>query len=302
LLHEDYVMIEETAADIVDTLIHVLKGVPFPKRETAPQENELKNKPNKEAQTEASVPKEQYYISLNGTNSGPFELEAMKKKIKSGEVKRETSVWKEGMKEWAAASAVKELSCFLPPSAPPPAAPEVKLEKDNSINITLQRQSAQPISGTTAQPPKPSAPQTSSSSTSMPSASPALLKQYSNYKYVLGMYDWIDNLNGTWKGNRGKGYLIIAMEKTDGNPDIKNAKFIFDGFSEGMLVRNNMQVVYMPVMDNYIKNILLRVKEVFIAEMDNKNNIKEYTVKIDVINNSLPIPVPEKNRMKAQLK
>ncbi|MCL2184454.1 MAG: hypothetical protein FWB86_01175 [Treponema sp.] len=35
LLHEDYAMIEETAADIVDTLIHVLKGVPFPKRETA---------------------------------------------------------------------------------------------------------------------------------------------------------------------------------------------------------------------------------------------------------------------------
>jgi len=142
----------------------------------------------------------------------------------------------------------------------------------------------------------------SSSSSSMPSASPALLKQYSNYKYVLGMYDWIDNLNGTWKGNRGKGYLIIAMEKTDGNPDIKNAKFIFDGFSEGMLVRNNMQVVYLPIMDNYIKNILLKVKEVFIAEMDNKNNIKEYTVKIDVINSSLPIPVPEKNRMKAQLK
>ena len=158
-----------------------------------------------------------------------------------------------------------------------------------------------PSSSTGSQAPKPTL-QPSGSSTSMPPASPALLKQYSNYKYVLGMYDWIDNLNGTWKGNRGKGHLIIAMDKTDGNPDIKNAKFIFDGFSEGMLVRNNKQVVYLPVMDNYIKNILLRVIEVFIAEMDNKNNIKEYTVKIDVINSSLPIPVPEKNRMKAQLK
>jgi len=179
-----------------------------------------------------------------------------------------------------------------PSSSSGTTAPPIKISKDGTI-----------IRGSlpSAPPPAPkSAP--ASSSTSMPSASPALLKQYSNYKYVLGMYDWIDNLNGTWKGNRGKGYLIIPMDKTDGNPDIKNAKFIFDGFSEGMLVRNNEQVVYLPVMDNYIKNILLRVKEVFIAEMDNKNNIKEYTVKIDVINSSLPIPVPEKNRMKAQLK
>ncbi|MCL2184457.1 MAG: DUF4339 domain-containing protein, partial [Treponema sp.] len=64
-------------------------------------------------------------------------------------------VWKEGMKEWAAASAVKELSSFLPPPAPPPPAPKVKLEKDNSVNITPQRQSVQPISGSTAQPQTP---------------------------------------------------------------------------------------------------------------------------------------------------
>ena len=184
-----------------------------------------------------------------------------------------------------------------------PSEAELKLDYDGTASGSTTAQPQKPSSSTasTAPPPAPK-PAPASSSTSMPSASPALLKQYSNYKYVLGMYDWIDNLNGTWKGNRGKGYLIIAMDKTDGDPDIKNAKFIFDGFSEGMLIRNNKQVVYMPVMDNYIKNILLRVKEVFIAEMDNKNNIKEYTVKIDVINNSLPIPVPEKNRMKAQLK
>ncbi|MCL2187056.1 MAG: DUF4339 domain-containing protein, partial [Treponema sp.] len=97
IIVDDYGMGEGIAVDLVDTLIHVLKGVPFPKRETASQENELKNKPNKEAQTEAAVPKEQYYISLNGTNSGPFELEAMKEKIKKGELKRETNIWKEGM-------------------------------------------------------------------------------------------------------------------------------------------------------------------------------------------------------------
>jgi len=141
LLNEDYAMIEETAADIVDTLIHVLKGVPFPKRETASQENDFKNKPNKEVKKEAAVPKEQYYISLNGTNSGPFELETMKQKIKKGEIKRDTSVWKEGMKEWAAASAVKELSSFLPPSAPPPA-PEVKTPQPKPVVNTEQNSSS----------------------------------------------------------------------------------------------------------------------------------------------------------------
>jgi len=137
LLNEEYAMIEETAADIVDTLIHVLKGVPFLKREAASQENELKNKPKEEAKKEDSVPKEQYYITLNGTNSGPFELEAMKQKIKKGELKRETSVWKEGMKEWAAASAVKELSSFLPPSAPPPPATQVKIPSPPATEVKI---------------------------------------------------------------------------------------------------------------------------------------------------------------------
>jgi len=149
IIVEDYGMGEGIAVDLVDTLIHVLKGVPFPKRETAFQKNESKNKQNKEPQKEAAVPKEQYYISLNGTNSGPFELETMKEKIKKGELKRETSVWKEGMKEWAAASAVKELSSFLPPSAPPPA-PEVNIPQPKPVPPTS--------SGSTAQTPKPSVP------------------------------------------------------------------------------------------------------------------------------------------------
>ena len=143
IIVEDYGMGEGIAVDLVDTLIHVLKGVPFPKHETASQENESKNKPNKEAKKESAVPKEQYFISLNGTNSGPFELETMKEKIKKGELKRETSVWKEGMKEWAAASAVKELSSFLPPSALPPA-PEVKTPQPKPV----------PSSGSTAVPVK----------------------------------------------------------------------------------------------------------------------------------------------------
>jgi len=151
IIVEDYGMGEGIAVDLVDTLIHVLKGVPFPKRETASQENESKNKPNKEAKKESTFPKEQYYITLNGTNSGPFELETMKEKIKKGELKRDTSVWKEGMKEWAAASAVKELSSFLPPSALPPA-PEAKLERDNSVYINTQRQSAQPLVAPVSEP------------------------------------------------------------------------------------------------------------------------------------------------------
>jgi hypothetical protein len=64
---------------------------------------------------------------------------------------------------------------------------------------------------------------------------------YSLYQFVLGYFDWINKLDEKWKGNRGKGYLIVAMDITTGEPDIKNAKLIFDG-TETLIIRNNKQL------------------------------------------------------------
>ena len=121
-LDEDFDMKQETAEDLTDTLIHVLKGVPFPKRESASQKEkeDITNQKKDSAQT---APDDQYFLSVNGKNTGPFDTETMKTKIKKGEIKRETYVWKEGMAEWVQAVTVKELSGFLPPSAPPPPRP-----------------------------------------------------------------------------------------------------------------------------------------------------------------------------------
>jgi len=122
LLVEDYFMAEEHALDLVDTLIHVIKGVPFAKNKDAT----AREKETEKKEAEETV-KELYYISANGVNAGPYDIDIIKNKIASGEISRDTDVWKEGMDNWTAAKAVKELAGFLPPpkinipSPPPPA-------------------------------------------------------------------------------------------------------------------------------------------------------------------------------------
>lgn len=64
-----------------------------------------------------------YFISVNGQQAGPYDLNTMKQMIGQNQITKETYVWKEGMPGWLAASQVPEvLALFgaVPPPPPPP--------------------------------------------------------------------------------------------------------------------------------------------------------------------------------------
>ena len=125
-------------------------------------------------------------------------------------------------------------------------------------------------------------------------------------KYVLTAYDFIDN---------GSGDLMMIIWPPEGDSDDDDAKFIYDGTSEAMLVRNDGQTVYLPVLAEEIRKMLPRLTEVLIAEKENYdlniiiNSIKQrkmpddyftdiYPVDIEIINRPLPIPSLDYNNLR----
>lgn len=61
----------------------------------------------------------QLFVALNGQQAGPFDLPALQQMIRSGQLTRETLVWKQGMTAWSAADGVAELAAAFG-SVPPP--------------------------------------------------------------------------------------------------------------------------------------------------------------------------------------
>ena len=60
-----------------------------------------------------------YFMAVNGVQSGPFDTATLASKIKSGDMKSETLIWKSGMASWAAANTVDEIKPLFPPTPPP---------------------------------------------------------------------------------------------------------------------------------------------------------------------------------------
>jgi membrane protease subunit (stomatin/prohibitin family) len=60
-----------------------------------------------------------FYIGLDGTQQGPFDMAALAAKAKVGQFTRSTLVWKQGMASWVAAETVPELQSFFA-AVPPP--------------------------------------------------------------------------------------------------------------------------------------------------------------------------------------
>ncbi|MDA7746454.1 SPFH domain-containing protein [Psychromonas sp.] len=60
-----------------------------------------------------------FFIAVNGAQTGPFDINILSQKVTSGELKRETLVWKEGMAAWTVASEVAELKSLLGKVPPP---------------------------------------------------------------------------------------------------------------------------------------------------------------------------------------
>lgn len=70
--------------------------------------------------TPPPVPTEvQFFVAVDGKQTGPFGISELVSKAQSGEFNRESKVWKAGMTEWASAGSVAELSSVFA-TVPPP--------------------------------------------------------------------------------------------------------------------------------------------------------------------------------------
>ncbi|HVT63703.1 MAG TPA: SPFH domain-containing protein [Mycobacteriales bacterium] len=63
-----------------------------------------------------------YFLGINGQQVGPVTIAEMPARIASGELTRDTLVWREGMAEWTRAGDVAEVNAAFP-AAPPPLPP-----------------------------------------------------------------------------------------------------------------------------------------------------------------------------------
>ena len=61
----------------------------------------------------------EFYLAVDGQQSGPFPLEDVIRKVKNGEVLRDTLVWSQGMANWTPAAQVATLSHLFSTTPPP---------------------------------------------------------------------------------------------------------------------------------------------------------------------------------------
>jgi membrane protease subunit (stomatin/prohibitin family) len=67
-------------------------------------------------------PQFQYYVAVNGQQSGPFDVVVLQQMVQTGQLTRESLVWKQGMAAWGAAGQIAEISVVfgaVPPPMPP---------------------------------------------------------------------------------------------------------------------------------------------------------------------------------------
>jgi hypothetical protein len=68
-------------------------------------------------------PVTQYFVSVNGQQAGPFNMQQLQQMVTGGQLQRNTFVWKQGMQNWEEASKLIDLQNLfgaMPPPPPPP--------------------------------------------------------------------------------------------------------------------------------------------------------------------------------------
>jgi len=83
------------------------------------------NMGNMNQQVPPPPPMVRFYVSINGQQAGPFDMNTLKQMIMQGQINKESFVWKEGMPSWLPASQVPETAALfsaVPPPPPPPPA------------------------------------------------------------------------------------------------------------------------------------------------------------------------------------
>lgn len=70
------------------------------------------------------MPVSMYHLSINGAQSGPFNMQQLQQLAQNGQLTPQTHAWKQGMPSWQLAGSIPELAAlFAPPmpgSVPPP--------------------------------------------------------------------------------------------------------------------------------------------------------------------------------------
>ncbi|MCL2186341.1 MAG: hypothetical protein FWB86_10905 [Treponema sp.] len=264
LLNEDYGIMEDIAQDVFDTLAFVLKGVPIPKPESAKKKSSSKSE-------EETAP-------AKGKKTAAKKPAAVKKPAVKKPAAKPSAVKKPAA---AKKPAVKKTVAKKPASKPPevkkPAAPVVKVtpaSESKSMDFSTYDGSAENMYETLF---------------------------YSQKQYTVTSHDFVDNRDGSWKVNKGKGYFMIIMDKPEGSADKKNVKLIYDGVTEAILERNDKQIVYFPIFVNAVRQLLSFLRVVLVIEMDGENIFDEYTVKLENINRVLPIPKQEYDKLRSRV-
>ena len=73
--------------------------------------------------TPPPIPQIQYMLAVNGQQTGPFEMQQLQQMVQSGQLTKDTYVWKQGMAQWEAAGNVAELSMLFTSTCTPPPPP-----------------------------------------------------------------------------------------------------------------------------------------------------------------------------------
>ena len=71
------------------------------------------------ANTPPPAPVSQYYVAINGQQSGPFSVPQLQQLAQQGQINIQTLVWKQGMADWEPIANVAEVASALMPQTPP---------------------------------------------------------------------------------------------------------------------------------------------------------------------------------------
>lgn len=79
------------------------------------------NQPIQNNMTPPPVPMAAYHVAVNGQAAGPFEIKILEQMAASGQLVKDSLVWKNGMEQWAKAGEIEELKNIfttMPPIPP----------------------------------------------------------------------------------------------------------------------------------------------------------------------------------------
>lgn len=85
--------------------------------------NQMGGAMNGQMSTPPPMPNVQFYIAINGQQSGPFNMQQLQQLVQQGQLTKQTYVWKAGMPAWELAGNVQELSSFFQTTTTPPPPP-----------------------------------------------------------------------------------------------------------------------------------------------------------------------------------